>query len=149
MSSLEFIINLAVIGLLIPTILYAYRLNKNLTILRENQNNLAKLVQALNEATFKAENSIPKLKSLTMNSSENLKEVIENASTLKEDLLFINQRANSLADRLETVIKENRGNIDGKNSPKIKFSEEKAFNPNELDRSEAELELLKALRSIK
>lgn len=37
MDSVELIINLAIIGLLIPTIVYAYRLNKNLTILRQNQ----------------------------------------------------------------------------------------------------------------
>ena len=46
MTSLEFIINLTIIGLLIPTILYAYRLNKNLNILRENQNSFAKLIDA-------------------------------------------------------------------------------------------------------
>ena len=62
MDSIELIINLAIIGLLIPTIIYAYRLNKNLTILRQNQSSLAKLVEALNDATHKAENSIPKLK---------------------------------------------------------------------------------------
>ncbi len=145
MTSLEFIINLTIIGLLIPTILYAYRLNKNLNILRENQNSFAKLIDALNDATFKAENSIPKLKSLTMNSSENLKEVVQNANVLKEDLIFINQRANSLADRLETVIKENR------TSPEARPMSDKKndFNLNEADRSEAEIELLKALRSIK
>ncbi len=145
MTSLEFIINLTIIGLLIPTILYAYRLNKNLNILRENQNSFAKLIDALNDATFKAENSIPKLKSLTMNSSENLKEVVQNANVLKEDLIFINQRANSLADRLETVIKENRIIPEGK-----PLSDKKNdFNPNDIERSEAEMELLKALRSIK
>ena len=73
MDSFELLINLAIIGLLIPTIIYAYRLNKSLNILRQNQSSLAKLVEALNEATFKAENSIPKLKSVTEHSSEDLK----------------------------------------------------------------------------
>ena len=108
MGSLELLINLTIIGLLIPTIVYAYRLNKNLNILRQNQNSLAKLVDALNDATFKAENSIPKLKSVTEHSSNDLKEVVENAKELKDDLMFINQRADNLADRLEGVISDTR-----------------------------------------
>lgn len=137
MNNLEFIINIVIIGLLIPTIIYTYRLNKSLNKLRENQSSLKKLVEALNEATFKAEHSIPKLKSATTMSSENLKEVVENASVIKDDLMFINQRANNLADRLETIISENRN----KETLSSKVSKN--------DKSEAELELLKALRSIK
>ena len=53
------------------------------------------------EATNKAENSIPKLKSVTEHSSEDLKEVIDSAKNLKDDLTFINERADNLADRLE------------------------------------------------
>lgn len=136
MNNFEFIINIAIIGLLIPTIIYTHRLNKSLKQLRENQSSLKTLVEALNEATFKAEHSIPKLKSATTMSSDNLKEVVENASTIKDDLLFINQRANSLADRLETIISMNR-------------SKENLGTFNKNDKSEAELELLKALRSIK
>ena len=147
MYSLELIINLIIIALLIPTIIYAYRLNNNLKALRENQNSLAQLVNALNEATFKAENSIPKLKSVTEHSSEGLKEVVDNAKELKDDLLFINERADSLAERLESVISTSR------QAPKAE-SENKStssFAPSEDNdaRSEAELELLKALRSIK
>ena len=141
MTSLELIINIIIIALLIPTIIYAYRLNKSLSELRQNQKSLAQLVSALNEATFKAENSIPKLKSATVHSSEGLKEVVDSAKELKNDLLFINERADSLADRLENVISTSRT---------IKPAEELSpiTNPAN-DRAAAELELLKALRSIK
>ena len=143
MANLELIINVIIIALLIPTIVYAYRLNNNLKALRQNQKSLAQLVNALNEATFKAENSIPKLKSVTEHSSEGLKEVVDSAKELKDDLLFINERADNLADRLENVIS---------NSRNIK-PEDIRQRSDEIDtentRSEAELELLKALRSIK
>ncbi len=141
MTSLELIINIIIIALLIPTIIYAYRLNKSLSELRQNQKSLAQLVSALNEATFKAENSIPKLKSATEHSSEGLKEVVDSAKELKNDLLFINERADSLADRLENVISTSRT---------IKPAEESLPDTNQInDRAAAELELLKALRSIK
>lgn len=146
MANLELIINIIIIALLIPTIVYAYRLNSNLKALRQNQNSLAQLVNALNEATFKAENSIPKLKSVTEHSSEGLKEVVDSAKELKDDLLFINERADNLADRLENVISTGR-TIKGPAAPASKMPP--AEKTAEDARSEAELELLKALRSIK
>ena len=155
MDNFEIIINIAIIALLIPTIIFAYRLNRSLTALRENQNSLAKLIGALNDATNKAENSIPKLKSATEHSSEDLKEVVDSAKTLKDDLLFINQRADSLADRLEQVIHDGRNNLKEEKKNKtsaqildIAAGAENDFSVDE-SRSEAELELLKALRAIK
>lgn len=145
MYSLELIINLIIIALLVPTIIYAYRLNHSLKILRENQNSLAQLVNALNEATFKAENSIPKLKSVTEHSSEGLKEVVDSAKELKDDLLFINERADNLADRLENVISTSRTSV----QPGGQTAAAEEEPPVSDTRSEAELELLKALRSIK
>ncbi len=148
MDSLELIINLAIIALLIPTIIYAYKLNKNLSLLRQNQSSLSKLISSLNEATYKAENSIPKLKSVTEHSSEGLKEVIDSAKNLKDDLTFINERADNLADRLENVIsagREIKPAAPAGRQPSAPFAEDK----NEDSRSLAEMELLKALRSIK
>lgn len=142
MNNLEFVVDIVIIALLIPTIIYAYSLNKSLNMLRQNQKSLAQLITALNEATFKAENSIPKLKSVTEHSSEGLKEVVDNAKELKNDLLFINERADSLADRLENVISSSR-NIESKTAKNIENKEDLD------DRASAELELLKALRAIK
>ena len=143
MTSLELIIDLLIIALLIPTIIYAYSLNKSLNLLRQNQKSLAQLVSALNEATFKAENSIPKLKSATEHSSEGLKEVVDSAKELKNDLLFINERADSLADRLENVISTSR------NIKTPTPNEEKQTENIVNDLADAEIELLKSLRSIK
>lgn len=144
MASIELIVNLAIICLLVPMILFAYNLNKSLKMLRQNQNSLAQLVAALNEATFKAENSIPKLKTATQHSSEGLKEVVDSAKELKNDLLFINERADSLADRLENVISNSRGI-----SPAPVADLQTQPSEPQDDRAVAEMELLKALRAIK
>lgn len=138
--------NFIIIGLLIPTIIYTYKLNRSLRELRQNQSSLAKLISSLNEATFKAENSIPKLKTLTKDSSEGLKDVVESAKTLKDDLMFINERANNLADRLEGVIHDGRNIKTEKNEAAPMQPKEKNVDE---ERSLAEMELLKALRSIK
>lgn len=146
MANLELIINITIICLLVPVIIFSYNLNKNLQTLRQKQDSLSALVSALNDATFKAENSIPKLKSVTEHSSEGLKEVVESAKELKDDLLFINERADSLADRLENVISVSRGV--NSSSEKTSNSENDNLSPKD-DRALAEMELLKALRSIK
>ena len=152
MDNIDLLINLLVIILLIPAIVYVYKLDKNLTLMRQNQKALLKLIEALNEATNKAESSIPKLKSVTESSSNNLQEVVENAKELKDDLMFINERADNLADRLEDAIKTGR---QIKTSPEIKekavsqAKENVASDTEDMSRSEAELELLKALRAIK
>ncbi len=146
MASIELIINIVIICLLVPMIIFAYNLNKNLKTLRQNQNSLAQLVSALNEATFKAENSIPKLKSATEHSSHGLKEVVDNAKELKNDLLFINERADSLADRLENIISNSRNMT----SPAVTENSDTSENVSlKDDRAMAEMELLKALRAIK
>ena len=149
MGNLELIINVLIIVLLVPTIIYAYRLNKNLTILRENQNSLSRLIASLNDATIKAENSIPKLKNATEISSQNLKDVVDNAKSLKDDLTFINERADNLADRLENVIHDGRNLKNNQIKQEKEQSISNTENENIDDRSLAEMELLKALRSIK
>lgn len=147
MDNLELIINMLIIVLLVPTIIYAYKLNKNLTILRKNQNSLSRLISSLNDATYKAENSIPKLKSVTETSSQNLLDIVDNAKSLKEDLTFINERADNLADRLENVIHDGRTLKNASEASQNITSN--SITAKENDRSMAEMELLKALRSIK
>ena len=81
------------------------------------------------------------------------------SKTLKDDLTFINERADNLADRLENVIHNSRKIKEApqpsETAPQSsnKKNEEKGFQTqiSEQDamRSEAELELLKALRAIK
>lgn len=151
MNNLELLINITIIILLVPTIIFAYKLNRNLEAMRQNQSSLAKLVYSLNEATNKAENSIPKLKDATKTTSGELREVVDNAKTLKDDLIFINERADSLADRLENVIHNGRQIKEDFSTEDISATSPlTAQTPTTEDSpSTAELELLKALRSIK
>ncbi len=157
MDNMDLFINILVIALLIPAIIYVYKLDKNLTLMRQNQNALLKLIEALNEATYKAENSIPKLKSVTENTGNDLKEVVDNAKELKDDLMFINERADNLADRLEGAIKNSRQikeaprsfAAEKENTHTFDQTKEKADSEPLDQRSEAEMELLKALRSLK
>lgn len=99
------ILDIVVILLLIPTIIYAVILNRRLTALRKSRDELSKVVNSFNEATMRAEAGIPKLKKATTEANLLLKDRVEKAQTLRDDLAFMIERAEELAGRLEGAVR--------------------------------------------
>lgn len=116
MSTFEIIINLSVITLLVLTIIYIWRLNRNINILRNNQESIASLAQSLNEASAKAENAVISLKAAAHETARNLHNIVEEAEQTGKSL-------NSFID-IDT-------------------------SDNDQPKSEAELELIEALRALR
>jgi chromosome segregation ATPase len=106
------ILDLVVSVLLIATISYAWMLNKRLSALRKNRDDLAKTIAAFNEATVRAESSIPKLKKAAEEAGLTLQERVEKAQSLRDDLAFMIERADTMANRLENAVRSAR--VDGK-----------------------------------
>lgn len=102
------ILDIVVILLLIPTIVYAVILNRRLTALRKSRDELSKVVNSFNEATMRAEAGIPKLKKATTEANLSLKDRVEKAQTLRDDLAFMIERAEELAGRLESGVRAAR-----------------------------------------
>jgi hypothetical protein len=102
------ILDVVVILLLIPTIIYAIILNKRLNALRRSREELSKVVNSFNEATMRAEAGIPKLKKATTEANHTLKDRVEKAQTLRDDLAFMIERAEELAGRLEGAVRAAR-----------------------------------------
>ncbi len=103
--TLETILNLLVIALLIPTIIFAVILNRRLSALRKSRDELAKVVANFNDATLRAEAGIPKLKKATNEASMALKDRVEKAQSLRDDLAFMIERAEEMAGKLETGVR--------------------------------------------
>ncbi|MBL8631241.1 MAG: hypothetical protein JNM81_16525 [Rhodospirillaceae bacterium] len=103
--TLETILNLLVIALLIPTIIFAVILNRRLSALRKSRDELAKVVANFNDATLRAEAGIPKLKKATNEASMALKDRVEKAQALRDDLAFMIERAEEMAGKLETGVR--------------------------------------------
>ena len=80
------VLDIVVILLLIPTIVYAVILNRRLTALRRSRDELSKVVNSFNEATMRAEAGIPKLKKATTEANQTLKDRVDKAQTLRDDL---------------------------------------------------------------
>ena len=99
--SIELLINIIVICLLVPTIVFAVVLNKRLEILRNSRADLGRLIEAFNDATTRAEAGIPKLKQAADSAGSLLKEQIQKAQILRDDMAFMIERADAVSKRLE------------------------------------------------
>ncbi|OSQ32390.1 DUF6468 domain-containing protein [Thalassospira sp. MCCC 1A03138] len=94
-------LDLVMIVLLIATIIYAMILSRRLAAFRRNREEMQNFLTAFNAANERAEVSIRALKEMAEQSGEKLREDIEKASGLHEDLSFMVDRGESIANRLE------------------------------------------------
>jgi Domain of unknown function (DUF6468) len=168
----KILLDLVVSGLLIATISYAVMLNNRLTALRKNRDDLAKVIVSFNEATVRAESSIPKLKRAAEEAGTTLQDRVEKAQSLRDDLAFMIERADTMANRLENAVKSARSEVripaqgngagGGGGAPPPRANPSKAAQQATVaaaaaaaedndfdDRSEAERELLRALQSMR
>lgn len=167
----KIVLDILVSVLLIATIGYAVMLNQRLTQLRKNRDDMAKIIVSFNEATVRAESSIPKLKKAAEESSATLQERVEKAQSLRDDLAFMIERADTMANRLENAVKNARSDVrpqvtaqvrptGGMAPPPVAASSPQGARAATVaaaasaemdfdDRSEAERELLRALQSMR
>lgn len=106
--SIELFINIVVIALLVPTIVFAVILNKRLEVLRNSRADLGRLIEAFNEATTRAESGIPKLKQAADSAGGLLRDQIQKAQTLRDDMAFMLERAETAAQRLENAVNSSK-----------------------------------------
>ena len=161
--SIALIIDIIVSILLVVTIGYAVVLNKRLGNLRRDRSELEKLAINFHASTARADESIARLRS----SVDSLQDQLKKAESMRDDLIFLTERGSAAADHLEDMVrmsrgeaplaekpKQNRELLPEKPQPVAKAAAQAAdLKANSDDRinsepvSEAEKELLKALRS--
>jgi hypothetical protein len=102
-------LDILLVLLLIAVLVYAVILNKRLTQLRANKDELARVISNFNEATIRAESSIPRLKKAADEVRAALEDRIDKAQSLRDDLSFMIERGDSMANRLEGSVRMARG----------------------------------------
>ena len=137
------VLDVVLIGLLAVTIGYAIALNRKLTQLRRNKSELQQLVGTFTQATLKAEDSIGRV----VTGSEALRERMNKAQGLRDDLAFLIERANSAADRLEAGVRATRPKAPAAPAPGATVARISDSEDDIEPRSDADRELLKAIRS--
>lgn len=104
----QLILDLVVAGLLVATIVYAVRLNRRLAALREDRAQLQDMIKGLQKATGQAEEAVGGLRLSAADAGKTLHDAVERAQGLKADLIFITEKANVAADRLEAALRAQR-----------------------------------------
>lgn len=102
----SFYLDLVMIVLLVATIIYAIILNRKLAAFRRSREDMQNFLTAFNAANERAETSITALKEMAEQSGEKLREDIEKAGALNEDLSFMVDRGESIANRLEKAARD-------------------------------------------
>jgi hypothetical protein len=102
------LLDLTVAALLVATIVYAGRLSRRLSVLRDDRAQLQDMIKGLQKATQQAEDAVGGLRLGAADAGRALHEIVESARVLKADLMFITEKADAAADRLEAALKVQR-----------------------------------------
>lgn len=163
---MEWTLELVLVALLLATLLQAIRLERALSALKRDQASLESLVTGFNASTHQAESGIQRLRAAVDGAGRQIETQIAKSAALKDDLAFLTERGERLADRLDSQVRaaqplmpehkmasELRMTPERRITPERKMQpERKAGQPEAAEArgpagfSQAELDLLAALR---
>lgn len=142
MAGMEWLLELALAGLLAATLFHALRLERALGVLKRDRAVLEDLVTGFNASTQQAEAGIDRLRGAAEGAGRQIAKQIDAASGLKEDLVFLIERGERLANRMDGLVRAGR-------PPAAEPPRPSAGDPELAEtrvRSQAERDLIKALR---
>lgn len=142
MSVLDVALECVLVVLLGVTLLHAVRLERALKVMRGERAALGDAVAGLESGTRQAESGIEQLRSAAESAGRQLARQVERAASLQDDLRFLHERGESLADRLEAAIRTGRTATPQSSSSEL----EPAVAEAPRVRSQAERDLLRALQ---
>ncbi len=147
MSGMMWILDIVLVVLLGTTLFHAVRLERALGVLKRDRASLEALVAAFNASTRAAESGIERLRASTDGAGRQIQRQIDSATTLKDDLTFLVQRGEGLADRLDESIQTRRPAASA-SVPESPYSPRDDYIVRDEPKvpSQAERDLLKALR---
>ncbi|MCS6932173.1 MAG: DUF6468 domain-containing protein [Acetobacteraceae bacterium] len=108
MSSVEWLLQLVLLALLGAAIPFAVRLERQLAALRKDRGALEAGAAGVQEAARSAEAAIIRLRATAEAAGRAVAERIAAAEPLREDLRFLTERAEALADRLDAAVRAAR-----------------------------------------
>jgi hypothetical protein len=105
MAGMEATLELVLIVLLGATLFQAVRLERALGVLKRDRASLESLVVGFNASTHQAESGIQRLRSAVDGAGRQIDAQLSKSVALKDDLVFLTERGDRLADRLETLVR--------------------------------------------
>lgn len=105
MGGVDILLELVLVGLLSVTLLHAVRLQRMLGALRQDRATFEAAVSGFDGGARDAEAGLLRLREAATQVDGQLR----NATALKDDLLFLSERGERLADQLEALVRSGRG----------------------------------------
>ena len=141
--------------LLVATIFCAMSLSRRLSSLRSDKKNLEKLIGEFHDISEKADKSLTGIRATAEEVSRELAEANAKSRSMRDELAFLVERADRLAEKIATNPNDLSVGKDAKGKPVENEPVDEAagtasdidFNDNE--QSQVERELLSALRRVK
>jgi hypothetical protein len=150
MPDLQWILEIVLVALLGVTLFHAIRLERALGVLKRDRASLEELVASFNASTRQAEAGIDRLRTAADGAGRQLARQIETATALRDDLSLLSQRGENLADQLDVRVRAARPAMAESGVGRAGGGDMASGKPGAGDgprpRSQAELDLLKALR---
>ena len=149
MSGAEWLLESVLVLLLSFTLFHAVRLERALGVLRRDRGALEALVVGFHESTRLAEDGAERLRLAAEIAGKQITRQVERANGLKDDLVFLTERGEKLADALEGRVAEVRIAQSGRVARLEPTSGETISPPVDRSapvRSKAERDLIRALK---
>jgi hypothetical protein len=108
MVAMEWTLEIVLVVLLGATLLQAIRLERALVVLKRDRSSLESLVVGFNASTHQAENGIQRLRSAADGAGRDIEAQVNKSVSLRDDLAFLTERGDRLADRLDTLVRAAR-----------------------------------------
>ncbi len=105
LGAAQWALDVAVLLLLAATLFYALRLLRALGVLSRDRPALEALVGAFNASTQQAENGIERLRAAAEGAGRTVARQHDAALALKDDLVFLVERGERLANRLDLLLR--------------------------------------------
>ena len=105
---MQWLLEIALLILLAATLFHALRLERALGVLKRDRAALEALVDGFNSSTRAAEQGIERLRSAAEGAGRQVQRQVDMAVGLKDDLLFLTERGERLADRLDLLVRSAR-----------------------------------------
>jgi len=162
---MEWLLEIVLVVMLALTLFHAVRLERALGVLKRDRVALEQLVSDFNNSTRAAEQGIERLGQAAEGAGRQIERHIGTAGGLKDDLNFLMERGNRLADQLDQLVRAARPRVQetprnlppprgvyAAAEPDSYAADEMVMAPSDREsaeprvRSQAERDLLKALR---
>ncbi len=108
MGGMQWLLDLVLVLLLAATLFHAIRLERALGVLKRDRAALETLVEGFNASTREAQAGIERLRSAADGAGRAVARQTEAATTLRDDLCFLIERGEKLADRLDQLVRASR-----------------------------------------